>query len=105
CEVLDGSYLMNMLKHVLPNSPPPITGTWTLTIGSMIIAESSLSFVGVGVPPPTPSWGSMISDGRVFIDTAWWVITFPGLAILITVLGVTLLGDGLRDVLDPRVKR
>lgn len=67
--------------------------------------EASLSFLGVGVPPPTPTWGGMLSDGRAFLETAWWVAFFPGVVLMLTVLGVNLLGDWLRDVLDPQMKR
>jgi peptide/nickel transport system permease protein len=77
----------------------------TLYLGRMIIIEASLSFLGVGVPPPTPTWGGMLSDGRTFLDTAWWIAFFPGIVLMLTVLGVNLLGDWLRDVLDPRMKR
>lgn len=93
-----------ILRHLLPNVIPPVVVIGSFNIAYMIIAESSLSFLGLGVPPPTPSWGSMISDGRVLVNTAWWVVTFPGLAILITVLGVNMVGDGLREILDPRFK-
>ena len=71
----------------------------------MIIIESALSFLGLVVPPPTPTWGGMLADGRIFLETAWWVSFFPGLALMFVVLGVNLLGDWLRDVLDPRLKR
>ena len=70
----------------------------------MIIYESALSFLGLGVQPPTPTWGWMLSDGRNYVATAWWLATFPGLAIMLTVLAVNLLGDWLRDTLDPRLK-
>ena len=69
-----------------------------------ILAEAALSYLGLGVQPPTPTWGGMLADGRVYISTAWWLATFPGLAILVTVLGINLFGDGLRDTLDPRLK-
>jgi peptide/nickel transport system permease protein len=70
----------------------------------VIVIESALSFLGLGVQPPTPTWGGMLADGRVYLSTAWWLVTFPGLAILVTVLGINLFGDGLRDTLDPRLK-
>ena len=74
----------------------------TLDMARVIVIESALSFLGLGVQPPTPTWGGMLADGRVYITTAWWLATFPGLAILLTVLGINLFGDGLRDTLDPR---
>ena len=76
----------------------------TLDMARVIVIESALSFLGLGVQPPTPTWGGMLADGRVYLSTAWWLATFPGLAILITVLGINLFGDGLRDTLDPRLK-
>ena len=76
----------------------------TLDMARVIVIESALSFLGLGVQPPTPTWGGMLADGRVYISTAWWLATFPGLAILVTVLGINLFGDGLRDTLDPRLK-
>jgi peptide/nickel transport system permease protein len=76
----------------------------TLELAFMIIYESALSFLGLGVQPPTPTWGWMLSDGRNYVATAWWLATFPGLAIMLTVLAVNLLGDWLRDTLDPRLK-
>jgi peptide/nickel transport system permease protein len=76
----------------------------TLELAFMIIYESALSFLGLGVQPPTPTWGWMLADGRNYIATAWWLATLPGLAIMLTVLAVNLLGDWLRDTLDPRLK-
>jgi peptide/nickel transport system permease protein len=73
-------------------------------MGTFIIAEASLSFLGLGIQPPTPAWGSMVAEGRDYMLDAWWVATFPGLAILILVLSINLLGEGLRDILDPRLK-
>jgi peptide/nickel transport system permease protein len=74
-------------------------------LAELIIVESSLSFLGLGVQPPTPSWGSMLAQGREYVFTAWWLVTFPGLAIILAVLGANLFGDSLRDLLDPRVRR
>ncbi|MDA1000310.1 MAG: ABC transporter permease [bacterium] len=91
--------------YILPNVLSSTIVIATLYLGRMIIIESALSFLGLGVPPPTPTWGGMLSDGRSFLDTAWWIALFPGLALMMTVLGVNLLGDLLRDVLDPRLKR
>jgi peptide/nickel transport system permease protein len=76
----------------------------TLQVGWVIIVESSLSFLGAGIPPPAPSWGSMIADGRAYIATAWWMSLFPGLALVMAVLSVNMLGDWLRDHLDPRLR-
>jgi peptide/nickel transport system permease protein len=90
--------------HVLPNAFTPWLVVATLDMARVIVVESALSFLGLGVQPPTPTWGGMLADGRVYLSTAWWLATFPGLAILVTVLGINLLGDGLRDTLDPRLK-
>lgn len=89
-------------RHVLPNVISPVIVLATFSIAQLIVAEGALSFLGLGVPPPTPSWGSMLSDGRGYIDSAWWLSVFPGLAITLTVVGVNFLGDALRDVFDPR---
>ena len=93
-----------LLRHVLPNALTPIIVVATLELAFMIIYESALSFLGLGVQPPTPTWGWMLADGRNYLATAWWLATFPGLAIMLTVLAVNLLGDWLRDTLDPRLK-
>jgi peptide/nickel transport system permease protein len=93
-----------LLSHVLPNTFTPWLVVATLDMARVIVIESALSFLGLGVQPPTPTWGGMLADGRVYLSTAWWLATFPGLAILITVLGINLFGDGLRDTLDPRLK-
>ncbi len=90
--------------HVLPNAFTPWLVVATLDMARVIVIESALSFLGLGVQPPTPTWGGMLADGRVYLSTAWWLATFPGLAILVTVLGINLFGDGLRDTLDPRLK-
>jgi len=91
-----------MIKHILPNGLSPILVSATMGIGGAILIESALSFLGLGVQPPTPSWGSLLSAGKDNIEIAWWLSVFPGLAILITVLGYNLLGEGLRDAFDPR---
>jgi peptide/nickel transport system permease protein len=91
-------------RHLLPNVGPSIIVLATLDVASIIIAESSLSFLGLGVQPPTVTWGAMLADGRQFVATAWWLATAPGLAITVTVLGIIFLGDWLRDVLDPRLR-
>ena len=92
-----------VLRHILPNAFTPWLVVATLDMARVIVIESALSFLGLGVQPPTPTWGGMLADGRVYISTAWWLATFPGLAILVTVLGINLFGDGLRDTLDPRL--
>jgi peptide/nickel transport system permease protein len=92
-----------LIRHVLPNAFTPWLVVATLDMARVIVIESALSFLGLGVQPPTPTWGGMLADGRVYLSTAWWLATFPGLAILVTVLGINLLGDGLRDTLDPRL--
>jgi peptide/nickel transport system permease protein len=93
-----------ILKHLLPNALGPVLVVATLGIGGAILIESSLSYLGLGVQPPTPSWGNMLEEGKEHLTDAWWLITFPGLAIFLTVLGYNLLGEGLRDYLDPRLR-
>ena len=93
-----------MSRHVLPNVVNSLIVLATLEVGQVIIFEASLSFLGVGIPPPNPAWGLMVADGRVLVITAWWVSFFPGLAILLTVLSMNLLGDWVRDKLDPRLR-
>jgi peptide/nickel transport system permease protein len=91
-----------LLRHLLPNVLPSLALVATLEVGLMIIFEASLSFLGLGVQPPQPSWGGMLSDGRNYLADAWWLATFPGLAISLTVLGANATGDWIRDLLDPR---
>jgi peptide/nickel transport system permease protein len=93
-----------LVRHILPNVVAPIIVAATLGMGTAILSAASLSFIGLGSQPPTPEWGRMLSEGRDYLRGAWWISTFPGLAIMLTVLGVNLLGDGLRDVLDPRLR-
>jgi len=93
-----------IFMHILPNALSPVLVYATLGIASAILIESSLSFLGIGVQPPTPSWGNILTEGKDNIEIAWWLSFFPGLAILITVLGYNLLGEGIRDSLDPRLK-
>jgi peptide/nickel transport system permease protein len=93
-----------IVRHVLPNVTAPIIVQTTLSLSTAILAEAVLSFLGLGTQPPEPSWGTMLSTGRKFMETAPWVAVFPGLAIMLAVLGFNLLGDGLRDALDPRLK-
>ncbi|MEI8182555.1 MAG: ABC transporter permease [Desulfomonile sp.] len=91
--------------HILPNAMAPILVAATLGVASAVLIESGLSFLGIGVQPPDPSWGNMLTEGKDNIEIAWWLSMFPGLAILITVMGYNLLGEGIRDALDPRLKR
>ena len=91
-------------RHIIPNTISPLLVQLTSVFAYAVLAEATLSYLGVGLPPPTPSWGSIISDGRDYIVDAWWICLFPGVAITLTVLSLNLLGDGLRDVLDPRLK-
>jgi peptide/nickel transport system permease protein len=93
-----------ILRHLIPNVMAPVIVTATLGIGNTIIMEAGLSFLGLGVQPPTPTWGSMVNDGREDLLGAWWVATFPGLTIVLVVLAFNLVGDGLRDALDPRLR-
>ncbi|MEM7124760.1 MAG: ABC transporter permease [Chloroflexota bacterium] len=93
-----------MVKHILPNVLASAIVLAALQVGVTILAESSLSFLGLGVQPPTVTWGLMLADGRQYLGSAWWMATFPGIAITITVLGVVFLGDWVRDVLDPRLR-
>jgi peptide/nickel transport system permease protein len=91
--------------HILPNAMASVLVTATLGVAGAILTESALSFLGIGVQPPTPSWGNILTAGKDNIDIAWWLSFYPGLAILITVLGYNLLGEGIRDALDPRLRR
>jgi len=91
-----------LLRHVLPNSVTPVIVQVSLDVGGVILTASALSFLGLGAQDPTPDWGLMVAEGQNYFTTQWWLVTFPGLAILITALAFNLLGDGLRDVLDPR---
>jgi len=93
-----------ILREILPNVVHSLIVLGTLRMGYMIIMEASLSFLGLGIQPPTPAWGSMVNSGRPYMLNAWWISTFPGLAILTLALSINLLGEGLRDVLDPRLK-
>ncbi len=94
-----------MFIDILPNAMPPLIVQATLGFSTAILDAAALGFLGLGAQPPTPEWGTMLADAREFIRRAWWVMTFPGLAILITVLAFNLMGDGLRDALDPRLKK
>jgi peptide/nickel transport system permease protein len=94
-----------MFRHILPNALVPVLVSATLGVAGAILAESGLSFLGLGVQPPTPSWGNILIDGKANIEIAWWLSVFPGMAILVTVLAYNLLGEGLRDALDPRLRQ
>lgn len=102
---LGASHLRIIIHHLLPNSMGPVLVYTTLYIPAAILWSASLSFLGLGAQPPTPEWGAIIADGRGFISFAWWISTFPGLAIMFTTLGFNFLGDGLRDALDPKFGR
>ncbi len=93
-----------VLRHILPNTVAPIIIQGTIDIGFAVLATSSLSFLGLGAQPPTPEWGTMITNSRTYFRVAWWYFTFPGIALMLTVVGFNLLGDGLRDYLDPRTR-
>jgi peptide/nickel transport system permease protein len=103
-QALGGHGARIVFRHLLPNVLTPVIVIATLEVARMIILESALSFLGLGVQPPTPTWGGMLADGRAYLSTAWWLATFPGLCIMLSVLGINLLGDWLRDVLDPRLR-
>ena len=93
-----------LLRHVFRNVLWPILVLATVRSDSIMIWKSGLSFLGMGAPPPMPTWGRMLAEGRVYITDAWWLVTLPGLAIMLTILSINLLGDGLRDALDPRLR-
>ena len=109
-EYVESSYAMGLptwkiiVKHILPNCLSPIIVQITLLIGTTIISASSLSFLGIGVQPPTPEWGSILSSARTYMRDAWHISVIPGLMIMLTVLSLNLAGDGLRDALDPKMK-
>jgi peptide/nickel transport system permease protein len=94
-----------MARHIAPNVLPPLVVVATFSVARTVIAEASLSFLGLGIPPPAPSWGAMLDEGRNYLTTGWWLALFPGLAILLLVVGINLVGDWLRDLLDPRLER
>jgi peptide/nickel transport system permease protein len=101
---LGASDLRIIFRHILPSALSPVLVSATLGVAGAILTESALSFLGIGVQPPTPSWGNMLIAGKQTLGTAWWLSAFPGLAILVTVLGYNLLGEGIRDALDPRIR-
>lgn len=102
-QALGAKQIRILLKHIVPNIFAPVFVMATLQISIAILSAAELSFLGLGAQPPTPDWGSMVSDGREVLRFAWWISTFPGLAIMVAVMGFNLLGDGLRDILDPRL--
>ena len=103
-EAIGAGNLRIIFLHILPNALSPIWVAATLGVAAAILTESALSFLGIGVQPPTPSWGNILTAGKDNIEIAWWLSLYPGLAILITVLGYNLLGEGIRDAIDPRLK-
>jgi peptide/nickel transport system permease protein len=103
--ITGASPLRIMVKHIFPNIINSLIIVMTLAVGLMILAEATLSYLGIGIPAPTPSWGSMVADGRNDLDRAWWISTFPGIAIGLVVLSCNFLGDWLRDKLDPKLRR
>lgn len=102
---IGASNLRIILRHIIPNSLAPVIVQGTLGVAGAILSIAGLSFIGLGIQPPAPEWGSMLSGGRQYLRYAWWVTTFPGIAIVITILSLNLLGDGLRDALDPKLKQ
>lgn len=94
-----------IFRHILPNALSPVLVSATLGVAGAILTESALSFLGIGVQPPTPSWGNILTSGKDYIEFAWWLSLFPGVAILVTVLSYNLVGEGIRDALDPRINR
>jgi len=104
-KIMGASNMRIIFRHILPNAMAPVYVAATFGIAGAILTESALSFLGLGVQPPTSSWGNLLSTGKSTIEFAWWITAFPGLAILITVLSYNLLGEGLRDILDPRLDR
>ncbi len=104
-KVSGASALRILYQHIFPGIISTITIVGTLQVGNLILTEAILSFLGAGIPPPTPSWGSMIADGRTYLGSAWWIAFFPGIAIFLTVLAFNFLGDWLRDHLDPRLRQ
>jgi len=104
-QLAGASKLRLMFKTILPNCLAPLVVQATMSFSNAILDVAALGFLGMGAQPPTPEWGTMLASAREFITSAWWIVTFPGLAILITVLAINLIGDGLRDALDPKLKR
>ena len=95
---------MVLFRHILPNVTTPAIIVATFGVAAAIIGEATLSFLGVGIQAPTPTWGNMLADGRAYVGSAWWLATFPGVAIMLTVLSINVIGDWVRDYLDPRLR-
>jgi peptide/nickel transport system permease protein len=102
---LGASDMRIIFRHILPNAMSPVLVSATLGVAGAILTESALSFLGIGVPPPTPSWGNILTSGKDYIEFAWWLTLYPGLAITVTVLAYYLVGEGIRDALDPRLNQ
>ena len=98
------SHTKLILKHMLPNSLAPVIVAAALGVATAILLESGMSFLGLGVQPPTPSWGGILSDGKTYFERAWWMAVFPGAAIFLAVTAINLVGEGLRDALDPKMR-
>jgi peptide/nickel transport system permease protein len=94
-----------MFQHILPNALVPVLVSAVLGVAGAVLTEAALSFLGLGVQPPTPTWGNILTEGKANIEIAWWLSVFPGMAILVTVLAYNLFGEGLRDALDPRLRQ
>ncbi|MBI2093029.1 MAG: ABC transporter permease, partial [Deltaproteobacteria bacterium] len=103
-EAFGASEFRIILRHILPNALSPVLVSAAFGVASAILVESSLSFLGFGVPPYVPSWGGILSDSREFMDIAWWLTLAPGFAIFITITAYNLVGEGLRDAIDPRMR-
>ena len=104
-KAIGASHPRIIFVHILPNAMAPVLVSATLGIAAAVLTESALSFLGIGVQPPTPSWGNMLTQGQNVLGIAWWLSFFPGMAILVTVLGYNLLGEGIRDAIDPRLRQ
>jgi peptide/nickel transport system permease protein len=102
---LGASNIRILLLHILPMCMSPVLVQLSLRMGSIILTAAGLGFLGLGAQPPTPEWGAIVSDGRSYLVEQWWISTFPGLFIALVVLGFNLLGDGIRDMMDPRIRR
>jgi peptide/nickel transport system permease protein len=103
--IIGASPVRTMIRHIFPNIVNPLIVMVTLSVGMIILTEAVLSYIGAGIPPPNPSWGAMVEEGRTYIDTAWWISFFPGIAIGLVVLAGNFLGDWIRDKLDPRLRQ
>jgi peptide/nickel transport system permease protein len=102
---LGSSHIRIVVRHLFPNVVSLILVIGSVEVAKMILLESTISFLGLGIQPPTPTWGNILGEGRQYIDTAWWIALFPGLALMTTVLGINFLSDGLRDYLDPHQQK